>query len=64
VPWGTTIGDGGTETVMAGGTAINAVVSSGGIQYDAGTASSTMLSGDTEVVYGSAANTTVDSGGY
>jgi autotransporter passenger strand-loop-strand repeat protein len=35
----------------------------GGVQYDVGTASGTMLSGGTEVVYGSAAATTVASGG-
>ena len=32
------------------------------IQYDAGTASSTTLSGGTQVVFDSAINTTVDSG--
>jgi autotransporter passenger strand-loop-strand repeat protein len=39
------------------------VVSSGGAQYDAGTAINTDLAGGTQVVFGSAVSTTVDLGG-
>jgi autotransporter passenger strand-loop-strand repeat protein len=59
----TTIASGGTQQVVAGGTASGTTVSSGGAQYDAGTVSGTTLSGGTQVVFGSAANTTIASGG-
>ncbi len=60
----TTVDSGGIESVAAGGTASGTTVSTGGIQYDAGTAISTTLSGGVQAVYGSAAGTTIDSGGY
>ena len=49
--------------MTAGGTASATTVSSGGTQYDAGTATNAVLSGGTQVVFGSAAGTTVDFGG-
>jgi autotransporter passenger strand-loop-strand repeat protein len=45
-----TVGNGGTQSVAAGGTASATTVSSFGIQYDAGTASDTVLAGGTQIV--------------
>ena len=59
----TTVLNGGAQQVVAGGTASGTTVSSGGTQYDAGTASNTTLAGGTQVVFGSAVGTTVDIGG-
>ena len=48
---------GGVQNVVAGGTANGATVSSGGIQYDAGSATDALLSGGNQQVFGSAAST-------
>jgi autotransporter passenger strand-loop-strand repeat protein len=50
--------------VVGGGTASGTTISNGGIQYDAGTALDTTLSGGAKVVYGSASGTTIGLGGY
>jgi autotransporter passenger strand-loop-strand repeat protein len=59
----TTIDSGGAQDVVSGGLANGTVVSSGGVQYDAGTASNTTISGGDQQVFGSADGTTISSGG-
>jgi autotransporter passenger strand-loop-strand repeat protein len=59
----TTVLNGGTQQVTAGGTASATVVSSGGAQYVAGIASNTELAGGTQYVFGSAVGTKIDNGG-
>ncbi len=61
----TLISGGGNQlTVVSGATASATIVSGGGTQYDAGTASgTTLLGGGVQVVFGSAAGTTIDNAG-
>jgi len=58
---GATVSSGGA--LVDYGTASGTRVSSGGVAYDAGKATSMGLLGGTEVVFGSAVSTTVESGG-
>jgi autotransporter passenger strand-loop-strand repeat protein len=53
------VSSGCIQQVVAGGTAENTGVASGGTQYDAGLADVTYLDGGTQVVFGSAANTDI-----
>ena len=58
------VSNGGIQNVVSGGIASGTIVSSGGVQNDAGTASNTTVSsGGSQTVFGSADGTTVDSGG-
>lgn len=60
----TTINADGLQYVSVGGTATNATINGGGVQTIAvgGSGSGTVMSGGDQFVYGSAANTTINSG--
>ncbi len=59
----TVLVSGGLQDILSGGTASGGTVSSGGTEFDFGTASGVALSGGLQYVYGSAAAATIASGG-